>query len=274
MIVCGLCPHRCALREGQSGLCRARKNVNGINVALNYGRVTSLALDPVEKKPLMRFHPGAMLLSVGGFGCNMRCFFCQNAGISFCGPDEVPYEELQARELADMAAELAPRGCIGAAFTYNEPLLNHEYIRECAALLRERGMKTVLVTNGCFHLDAVGDLLPLIDAMNVDLKGFTESWYRRLGGDLPTVKAFIAAAQAVSHVEVTTLVVPGENDTEEEIAELAAWLASLRADIPLHVTRFFPRHKAQGYAATDPAAVRRLAEVARGSLRWVYAGNV
>ncbi len=274
MIVCSLCPHQCRLNEGQAGLCRARRNFGGANVALNYGKVTSLALDPVEKKPLARFHPGSTLLSAGGFGCNMRCFFCQNAGISFCGEDDIQAENYTAAEMAELAEELKPHRCVGIAFTYNEPLLNHEFIRECAALLKSKGMSAVLVTNGCFHLDAVGDLLPLVDAMNIDLKGFTAAWYRRLGGDLETVKAFIAAAQAVSHVEVTTLVVPGENDTDAEMDALSRWVASLRPDIPLHVSRFFPRHKADGYAPTDPAVVRRLADVARRSLRYVYAGNV
>lgn len=274
MTVCPLCPRRCALREGQTGACRARINRGGRIIPLGYGKLTSLALDPVEKKPLARFHPGSFILSAGSFGCNMACFFCQNAGISFAREEDVPLRQMQPEELVRLAESLVPRGNIGLAFTYNEPLLNHEYIRDCAVLLRERGLKTVLVTNGCFNLEPLGDLLGLTDAMNVDLKGFTQAWYARLGGDLDTVKTFIKTAMETSHVEVTTLVVPGENDGAEEIGALASWLASLDPETPLHLSRFFPRHKAAGYPATDPAALMRLCEEARRYLKYVYAGNL
>lgn len=273
MTRCGLCPRHCRLEEGQTGFCRARFCRDGMILPKAYGKLTSLALDPVEKKPLARFFPGSRILSAGSFGCNMSCFFCQNAGISFAGEETVTHQ-MAPGELVILAESLKPSDNIGLAFTYNEPLLNPEFISDCIDLLRPRGMKTVLVTNGCFCLNALDGLLEKIDAFNIDLKGFTRGWYRRLGGDLETVKVFIAAAAVVSHVEVTTLVVPGENDGEEEIAALSSWLASLRPDIPLHLSRFFPRHQAQGYPATDPDALKRLAQVARGSLRFVYLGNL
>ncbi len=273
MSACGLCPRRCQLSEGQTGFCRARVMREGLSRPLGYGRLTSLALDPVEKKPLARFHPGGLILSAGSFGCNMNCYFCQNHHIARAGAEEGPWREFSPRELCGLALELAPRGNIGLAFTYNEPMLNPEYIADCADILRDMGLKTVVVTNGNFCLEAAGDTMNRVDAFNIDLKGFTEDWYRRLGGDLETVKAFIRAASRTSHVEVTTLVVPGQNDSPEEIDALARWLAGVGPDIPLHLSRYFPRYRASG-APTDRRALFSLAEVARWHLNHVLVGNV
>ena len=238
---CELCFHHCVLDEGQTGFCRARACQAGKIVCLNYGKLTSLALDPVEKKPLRRFHPGSLILSVGSFGCNLRCPFCQNHEISMAGDSGIPTVEVSPEQLAAKAAELVPHGNIGVAYTYNEPLIGYEYVRDCAALVHEQGMVNVLVTNGTVEEEPWRALLPLIDAANIDLKGFTPAWYRRLGGDLETVKRSIALAAERCHVEVTTLLIPGENDSEEEIRELARWLASINSEIPLHLSRFFPR---------------------------------
>ena len=270
---CGLCFRRCSLDEGQTGLCRARVNRGGTVVPVNYGRVVSLALDPIEKKPLRRFRGGSRILSVGSFGCNLRCPFCQNHEISMAGAGELREEELMPEALAALAEELVPRGNIGAAYTYNEPLVGYEYVRDCAQAVRERGLVNVLVTNGTIEEAPWRALLPLIDAANVDLKGFTEGWYRRLGGDLETVKRSIALAAERCHVEVTTLLVPGENDGEDEIRALARWLAGISPEIPLHLSRFFPRHRMTDRPATPVETVYRLAELARESLRWVYTGN-
>ena len=270
---CGLCFHHCKLDEGQDGLCRGRGNRDGVIVPLNYGRITSLALDPIEKKPLRRFHPGSRILSVGSFGCNLRCPFCQNASISMAGP-ETETAELSPAELAAQADVLRARGNIGAAYTYNEPLIGWEYVRDCAAAVRERGMVNVLVSNGTIEPEPWRELLPLLDAANIDLKGFTENWYRRLGGDLGTVKRNIAlAVEAGCHVEVTTLLVPGENDSPAEIRELSAWLASLDPNLPLHLSRFFPRYRMTDRDATPIETVYRLADIARENLRYVYTGN-
>ena len=171
------------------------------------------------------------------------------------------------------ALRLREQGCIGVAYTYNEPLVGYEYVRDCAGLVRRAGMVNVLVTNGTVAEKPWRDLLPLLDAVNIDLKGFTERWYARLGGDLETVKRSIVLAAQSCHVEVTTLVVPGENDSEEEMRALSAWLASVSQDIPLHVSRFFPRHRMQDRPPTPVSAVYRLAEVARERLRYVYTGN-
>ena len=269
---CDFCFHHCELDEGRTGLCRARANRGGQIVPLNYGRLTSLALDPIEKKPLRRFHPGGLVLSLGSFGCNLRCPFCQNAEISMAGA-EFPARDYSPEALVQLALALRPRGNLGLAYTYNEPLVGYEFVRDCAALVREAGMFNVLVTNGTIEEAPWRALLPLIDAVNIDLKGFTEAWYRRLGGDLETVKRSIALAAEACHLEVTTLVVPGCNDGEDELRALSGWLASLSPDIPLHISRFFPRHRMNDLPPTPVDTVYRLAAVARERLRYVYTGN-
>lgn len=273
MSACPLCPRHCALSEGKIGFCRARVIRNGKSEPLGYGKLTAIALDPIEKKPLARFYPGSRILSVGGFGCNMSCYFCQNHEISCAGEGDVPWRKMSPEALCRLAEEMREQGNIGLAFTYNEPLLSPEYIADCADILRPLGLKTVAVTNGCFCLEAVGGLLGKVDAFNIDLKGFSAAWYRRLGGDLETVKSFIKAARAASHVEVTTLVVPGQNDSPEEIEALAAWLASLSPGIPLHLSRCFPRHKAHGQP-TEKQVLFDLAGIASRHLRTVLIGNV
>ena len=271
--LCELCFHHCALDEGQTGLCRARACQDGKIVSLNYGKLTSLALDPIEKKPLRRFHPGSLILSVGSFGCNLRCPFCQNHEISMAGDSGIPTVEVSPEQLAAQAAELVPHGSIGVAYTYNEPLTGYEYIRDCAALVHEQGMVNVLVTNGTVEEEPWRALLPLVDAANIDLKGFTPSWYRRLGGDLETVKRSIVLAAERCHVEVTTLLIPGENDSEEEIRELARWLASISPEIPLHLSRFFPQYQMVDRLPTPVEQVYRLSEAAQEYLSHVYTGN-
>ena len=270
---CGLCFHHCQLAEGQTGFCRARVCRSGAVLPLNYGRLTSLALDPIEKKPLRRFRPRSLILSVGSFGCNLRCPFCQNHEISMAGDGTIQTVDMSPEQLADKAEELIPRGNIGAAYTYNEPLVGYEYVRDCAAAVHDRGMVNVLVSNGTIEEQPWRALLPLIDAANIDLKGFTQGWYRRLGGDLDTVKRSIALATERCHVEVTTLLVPGENDSVEEIRALAQWLASVSPDIPLHLSRFFPRHQMQDRPPTPVERVYQLAEEARNWLAYVYTGN-
>lgn len=271
-MICPFCLHHCRLEEGQTGLCRARKNVGGRSVAVNYGRLTALALDPVEKKPLRRFMPGSMILSAGSFGCNLRCPFCQNHEISMAGRESAAVA-MMPEELAGRASALAGNGNIGVAFTYNEPLVGWEYVRDTARLVRRLGMKTVVVTNGSVTDLVLDEILPVADAMNIDLKGFRESYYRKLGGDLETVKHFISRAAGACHVELTTLIVPGENDSDEEMEELAAWVASLNPEIPLHVTRFFPRWRMADARPTPVDTVYRLAERAAEALRYVYVGN-
>ena len=270
---CELCFHHCDLAEGQTGFCRARICRGGAVVPLNYGKLTSLALDPIEKKPLRRFRPRSLILSVGSFGCNLRCPFCQNHEISMAGDGTIHTVDVPPEQLADKAEELIPRGNIGVAYTYNEPLVGYEYVRDCAAAVHDRGMVNVLVSNGTIEEQPWRALLPFLDAANIDLKGFTQSWYRRLGGDLNTVKRSIALAAERCHVEVTTLLVPGENDSVDEIRALAQWLASVSPDIPLHLSRFFPRYEMRDRPPTPVEEVYQLAEEARNWLSYVYTGN-
>ena len=271
--LCEVCMHKCLLAPGQYGICRARCNEGGKVVSKNYGLLTSLALDPIEKKPLRHFYPGRNILSVGSFGCNLSCPFCQNHEISMAGEQQSDYREITPQELADLADGYRKYGNIGIAFTYNEPLVGYEFVRDTAELVHRYGMKNVLVTNGFAEDSVLDELLPLIDAMNIDLKGFTESYYRILGGKLETVKHFIIRASETCHVELTTLIVPGENDSVEEMEAEAKWIASVNPEIPLHVTRFFPRYHMTDRDATEVSRVYRLRDAAGRYLRHVYTGN-
>ncbi len=285
--VCRVCMHQCNLNHGQTGICKARKNEEGKIVCVSYGQITSMALDPIEKKPLRLFRPGSLILSVGSFGCNLRCPFCQNYEISMAsmqqsegnvilkGRADTVY--VSCRELADKAQEYRASGNIGVAFTYNEPLVGWEYVRDTARLVRDAGMVNVMVTNGTATCEVLDELLPYIDAMNIDLKAFRRETYRELGGDLDTVKRFIVRAAEECHVELTTLIVPGMNDDVGEMEEEAGWIASVEdkagKKIPLHVTRFYPRYRMTDRQATDVRQVYRLAETAGRYLEHVFVGN-
>lgn len=273
---CQVCMHHCALSPGQTGLCGARKKTDGKVLCTNYGRITSLALDPIEKKPLKNFRPGSQILSVGSYGCNLRCPFCQNHEISMARETDADSLYLTPERLADMALEWNMRdaGNIGIAYTYNEPLVGWEYVCDTARLVKKYGMVNVLVTNGTASLEILEELLPFIDAMNIDLKGFRADYYRMLGGDLDTVKAFITRAVKSCHMELTTLIIPGENDALEEMEEEARWIADSGPGIPLHITRFFPRYHMTDREPTDIRQLYQLAETARRYLKYVYVGNV
>lgn len=274
---CGICHHNCNLDDGQPGLCRARRNRDGRIICENYGRITSMALDPIEKKPLYRFKPGSKILSVGSYGCNMRCLFCQNCEISMADPENgtgrLRWVEMTPEELVKRAVAAKPYGNVGLAYTYNEPFISYEFVMDCAKLIQEQGLVNVAVTNGCISEGPLREILPYFDAMNIDLKSFRHDFYRRMGGDLDTVLNTIQIAAKRCHVEVTTLIIPGENDTEGEITEIASWLAGVDNDITLHVTRFFPAWKMTDKSPTPVRTVYALAEAARKYLPHVYAGN-
>ena len=285
MAVCNVCFRHCSIDDGNLGFCRARSSQDGHVYPINYGRITSLALDPIEKKPLNRFYPGSKILSVGSFGCNLRCPFCQNSEISW--DDQVDRwqktaESLLPKELADIAKECVDRGNIGVAFTYNEPLIGYEYVRDTAKLIHEMGLKNVLVTNGTATMEVYEELADLIDAMNIDLKGFGTHYYSDiLKGDLDMVLEMIESAVKRCHVELTTLIIPGENDSEEEMRQISTWISKLTdasgntigKDIPLHISRFFPCFHMTDRAATDVSKIYRLADIAREKLKYVYTGN-
>lgn len=282
MPVCDVCFRQCKLEEGMTGFCGGRSCRDGQIVAANYGRLTSVALDPIEKKPLKMFMPGSMILSLGSYGCNLRCPFCQNSSISwsqkaFEYKDKADFYEPD--EIVKTALSLRSRGNIGIAFTYNEPLVGYEFVRDTAKMAKEAGLQNVIVTNGTASQKILEQILPYIDAMNIDLKAFTDRFYRDfIGGDFQMVKDFITTAAGDCHVELTTLVIPGKNDSEQEMRELSAWVAALENQtgkkIPLHITRFFPAFKLTDRAPTPVNTILRLVEVARENLEFVFPGNI
>ena len=291
---CGLCPHRCHISENASGRCGVRENKNGALIASSYGQLSSVALDPIEKKPLYMFYPGKRILSIGGYGCNFRCRFCQNYEISAeysrsensvfgIGSSEFarigrPSEPSELRQVmmpedvVALAAQTVRDGNIGVAYTYNEPLIGYEFLHDCAVLARDRGLYNVIVTNGFINREPLEALLPLIDAMNIDLKGFTDEFYKAVGGNLENVMETIAVSAKRCHVEVTTLVIPGEN--ESDIPEIANWLSSIDPNIPLHLTRFFPRYRMSDRTPTPRETILKLRETAQEYLKNVFAGNM
>ena len=269
---CCLCPHHCRIRPGAAGRCHARRNIDGRLMAWSYGKITSLALDPIEKKPLNFFFPGSKILSAGSFGCNFRCDFCQNWSIS---QQEAPYRQLAPDELTATAVQMKQRGNIGLAYTYNEPLVNFEFVMDCARLIRAAGLKNVLVSNGFADPEPFAELLPWTDAMNIDLKAWGAEFYKTIcGGDVDTVKRNIAVAAASCHVEITTLLIPGLNDSEEDMAALSGWLASIDDSIPLHLTRHHPDYQRPEPGPISLRRLESLAGLARRELKNVLIGNV
>ncbi|MDR0311241.1 MAG: AmmeMemoRadiSam system radical SAM enzyme [Acidobacteriota bacterium] len=268
-VICGLCPHVCRIAESGTGFCGVRVNTGGTLFAENYGRISSLNLDPIEKKPLAGFYPGSLILSAGSYGCNMKCEYCQNYAISQHKPET---KEASPEELLYAAGNTS--GNIGMAFTYNEPLVGIEYILDAAPLLKDAGLKVVLVTNGLINAGPLEVLLPYVDAMNIDVKAFNPEQYKKLGGDFSTVLKTVEKSAAACHVEVTSLIVPGQNDNVDDILGLAEWLADISAEIPLHISRFFPRYKASGCEPTPVQTMKTLADAARKTLKHVYLGNV
>jgi len=274
---CHVCFRHCNLTEGKTGFCGARICRNGEVIPSAYGRITSLALDPIEKKPLHRFMPGSKILSAGSYGCNLRCPFCQNSEISW--GDEVEYysdtaQTVTPEELVTLADRYKERGNIGIAFTYNEPLICYEFVRDTAKLAHGHGLKNVIVSNGTAELSVLSEIIPYIDAMNIDLKCFDPETYKKvLGGDMQMTMDFIKEASKRSHVELTCLIVPGISDSPEMMREMTEWICLISNEIPLHVSRFFPRFHMTDRDATPVATVYELAAIAKEKLRYVYTGN-
>jgi pyruvate formate lyase activating enzyme len=272
---CHLCPHNCVIKPDGVGACRVRKNIDGELYSLNYGKVTSIALDPIEKKPLFRFHPGSMILSAGSFGCNLKCSFCQNWSIAH-GSEASNYTvDVKPGELVNKAMETRNRGNIGIAYTYNEPSIWFEYVYDTARLAKKEGLVNVLVTNGFISIEPLMDLLPFIDAVNIDVKAFTPSFYSKIcGAVFENVKETVEICAKKCHVEITTLVIPDLNDSLEEIEELSRWLSSISPEIPLHLPRFFPNYRMTDKLPTPVETLKKARDKALGWLRFVYMGNV
>ncbi len=270
-VECRLCPHHCVLRDGQSGRCRVRVMRNGTLFAAGYGHLSAMHVDPIEKKPLYHFHPGAEVFSVGGWGCNFACVFCQNWTIS---------QEAQLGGGAYTAAEIVRQALSGGfrlvAYTYNEPLVGFEFVRDCCRLVREAGAKNVLVTNGYLEKAPAEELLPLVDALNIDIKSIEEEFYRRQcrGTLAPVLRFCEQAVGAGCHVEITNLMIPTLNDAPDQVSRLAAWVGEhLGAGTPLHLSAYHPDYRLE-IPATPLDALERGYEAARQHLTYVYMGNV
>jgi pyruvate formate lyase activating enzyme len=268
-IRCLLCPNRCLIAPGRHGICGVRTHEDGSLALPFYGKLSAVAVDPIEKKPLYHFYPGSTILSLGFVGCSFHCPFCQNFHISQdTGAAQRFYTPLDVVRLAQSERSF------GIAYTYSEPLIHFEYVLETSRIAREEGLKNVLVTNGYLNPEPAEELLALTDAANVDLKSFRPEFYRKeIGGDLDEVKRFIAQASQRIHLEVTTLVIPQKNDTDEEIEAIARFLADLNPDIPYHLSCYYPAYR-YSIPATDGAVVERLSRKAREHLNFVYLGNV
>ena len=273
-VVCGLCPHHCTIAEGKAGYCGARRNEDGRLVSPWLGRFSSIAVDPVEKKPLYHWRPGTQILSLGSLGCTMRCPFCQNHTIAQPSERNAARFPLKRISIQDLAAHTLELGLHAVAYTYNEPALQAEYIIDAAPVLREAGVATVLVSNGMYSAALLRDLARVVDAANIDIKCFNAKTYASMGGDLETVKSTVAGfLEAGIHVEATTLVVPGVSDSPEEFARETEWLAGLSPDIPLHISRYRPAHKYKAMP-TDIELLQRFAAMAQLRLKHVHIGNV
>ena len=269
---CKVCPRLCKIKPGQRGFCRVRENRGGVLYATNYGKCSSYALDPIEKKPLYHFYPGQLILSLGTVGCNLRCGFCQNWQIA---QEEAPTTYISSQQAVELVLQQKSRGysCVGLAYTYSEPLMWYEYVYDTAKLVREAGLKNVLVTNGYISEEPLKELLPYIDAMNIDVKAFTEDFYRSTcAGQLEPVKRTVEIASRQCHVEITTLLVTGLNDSPEEITRLVNWLSGLSPNIPLHFSRYFPNYKLD-LPPTPEKSLQQAREIALQQLRYVYIGN-
>jgi pyruvate formate lyase activating enzyme len=275
VVHCGLCSHLCAIPNGSFGACGVRGNKNGKGLIPFYGYVTALAVDPIEKKPLYHFRPGTKILSAGFAGCNLKCPFCQNWHIS--QSTEAPGKIMTPGDLVSAALH---EGSNAIAYTYSEPLVHIEFLLDCMALARKHNIANVLVTNGCVNSEAAAEVLALTDAANIDLKCFSARIYTEtLGGDLDSVLAFIRLAiEKKVHVELTTLVVPGLNDSVEELDACAAFIASLRAaslgeTVPWHLSAYHPEYRWNA-PPTEPEFLLQIKRRASKTLPFVYAGNI
>jgi len=267
--VCALCPHGCVISDGGHGVCKVRVNHAGALTLPFYGRISGLAVDPIEKKPLYHYHPGARILSAGFVGCSFHCKFCQNWHIS-----QSTDVETWAVSPSELTQKAQAAGSFGIAYTYSEPLIHSEYMLDAAYLARHAGLKNVLVSNGYINPGPAEEVIGLMDAANIDLKSFNPDFYRsETGGKLEEVKRFLGQAAGRIHLEVTTLIIPGKNDDADQLAALSAFIASLSTDIPLHLSCYYPTYK-YTIPPTPPALVKKLAEVAKHHLRYVYIGNV
>lgn len=274
-VQCLLCPHMCQIHEGKYGICGVRANLGGKIKTRNYGVISGIAIDPIEKKPLYHFFPGSRILSVGSWGCNFKCNFCQNWQISQNSENNVQSgKEMLPPEIVNKALEIEDN--IGVAFTYNEPIVWYEFMLDTARLVKEKGLYNVMVSNGYINEDPLIELLNYIDAFNIDLKAFSDSFYKEMtkGGLKYVLDAIKTIKAHKKHIELTNLIIPGKNDNTEQFILMVEWIANeLGDETVLHISRYFPRYK----QVILPANIEKLNElyhIAKRYLKYVYIGNV
>jgi len=274
-VTCTLCPHGCTIKNGHVGICGTRRNSNGKLVLTSEGIIASSNLDPIEKKPLYHYHPDSKIFSIGGYGCNLKCKFCQNSEISQCVPTGYSgVRDINPQEIIDKALNLPNN--LGIAYTYNEPTVFFEFMLETARRAKEAGLKNVMVTNGYINLAPLSELLGVIDAFNVDLKAFSDDFYRTMTGARlkPVLNTLDAICQAGNHLEIAFLVIPGKNDSPDEAEDMFRWISqTLGKNTVLHINRFYPAYKFNA-PPTPVEKLLELYEIATGWLNYVYIGNV
>ncbi|GHT40154.1 AmmeMemoRadiSam system radical SAM enzyme [Planctomycetales bacterium] len=274
-MLCDLCPRHCSLSDHKTGFCGVRKEQAGKVVLVSYGQTTGFAVDPIEKKPLNHFYPGSSVLSLGSIGCNLACRFCQNASSAQSNDLSLLSATASPRDIVQLAKA---RGCIGVAFTYNEPIISAEFVQDVAAACRDAGLKTAAVSNGYISGERRAGFFDLMNAANIDLKSFSETFYKDYcSGSLEPVKDTLRyLAKSKTWLEITTLLIPTLNDSDSEITQLARWIvADLGKEIPLHFSAFFPRYRLLNLAPTEPKTLFRAREIALAEgLRYVYTGNI
>ncbi|MFW5981728.1 MAG: AmmeMemoRadiSam system radical SAM enzyme [Halanaerobiales bacterium] len=266
---CFLCPQNCLITEGKKGLCKARINHDGILYSENYAKISAIAIDPIEKKPLYHFYPGEEILSIGSFGCNLGCSYCQNWQISQHKPQ---LKELSVEDLIDIALI---KGSMGVAYTYSEPSICYEYLIDAFPAAHNKNLKNIMVTNGYINKQALKDLIPYLDALNIDLKSFSNEFYREKcnGSIKPVLENIKYLYKNKVHIEITTLIIRDENDSLDELEQLFQWLSKLSRDIPLHLSRYFPNYKMKR-PATDLEKMKEAYSLAKKYMNYVYLGNV
>jgi pyruvate formate lyase activating enzyme len=274
-IYCELCPQGCRLKEGQKGICGTRRVEEGKLVVLNYNLCSAIAVDPIEKKPLYHFYPGWYILSLGTVGCNLNCDFCQNWTLARGEKEQEGMRVITPAKLLQLLHKLPQKEQLGVAYTYNEPTVWYEFVREAAELIKDHDYKNVLVTNGLINPKPLKELLPFIDALNIDVKAFRDTFYRRYckGGALKDVLRTVETSLKSCHVELTYLIITSLNDSLEELKDFVDWVASLDPEIPVHFSRYFPSYRAQ-WPPTSLETMQKTWEIARERLSYVYLGNV